>query len=255
MQIDWLTVSAQIVNFLVLVYLLKRFLYRPVLTAMETRERAIAERIQSAEEKDRAAQALRQAYEEQAEALEMQRTQLLDEAKQQAEARRESLLAELRDEMDRKRAAWQAELDKEQAKLQHEIRSLMADSLVAALRKILADLADADLERAIIRRFVVQLNALPGDQKETLVTSTREDDVIVATSFPMDESQTRLLEQCLKDIGVAAPVVFQNRPELIGGVLLETGGQRWTWSMESYLDELAQALDSALRAASKERSG
>ncbi len=255
MQIDWLTVGAQIVNFLILIYLLKRFLYRPVLAAMDTREREIAGRIRSAEEKDQAAEALRQAYEEQAKALEAQREQLLTEAQRQAESHRESLLAELRDEMDRKRSAWRAELDREQGKFQQDIRSLTADKLIAAVRKVLADLADADLERAVIRRFLERLNELPENERGALARSAQEDDVVLTTSFGLDEEQTRIVEQCLRELGVTARLVFQNRPELICGALLETGSQRWIWSVESYLDELAQALGDALRTARKDEDG
>ena len=45
MDVDWITVSAQIVNFLILVWLLKRFLYRPVLNAMNRREQRIHQRL------------------------------------------------------------------------------------------------------------------------------------------------------------------------------------------------------------------
>ena len=51
MHIDWLTVVAQIVNFLVLVYLLKRFLYGPILQAMDDRQAGIAARLQEADAK------------------------------------------------------------------------------------------------------------------------------------------------------------------------------------------------------------
>ena len=45
MQVDWITTIAQIINFLVLVYLLKRFLYGPIVSAMIHREAHIAERV------------------------------------------------------------------------------------------------------------------------------------------------------------------------------------------------------------------
>ena len=48
MQIDWLTVAAQIVNFLVLIWLLQRFLYRPITNAMARREARIEERLSDA---------------------------------------------------------------------------------------------------------------------------------------------------------------------------------------------------------------
>ncbi len=50
MLINWFTVLAQIVNFLILVYLLKRFLYGPIIRAMQEREKKIARRLQDAED-------------------------------------------------------------------------------------------------------------------------------------------------------------------------------------------------------------
>ena len=52
MLIDWFTVIAQIVNFLVLVYLLKRFLYKPIIKAMDGREQRIAGRLEEADKRE-----------------------------------------------------------------------------------------------------------------------------------------------------------------------------------------------------------
>ena len=51
MSVDWFTVIAQILNFVVLVLLLKKFLYKPVLTAIAAREKLIADEIADAKEK------------------------------------------------------------------------------------------------------------------------------------------------------------------------------------------------------------
>jgi len=48
MLIDWFTVVAQVVNFLILVWLLKRFLYRPILNAIDAREKRIATKLADA---------------------------------------------------------------------------------------------------------------------------------------------------------------------------------------------------------------
>ena len=56
MQIDWFTVVAQIVNFLILVWLLKKFLYGPIIRAMDDRERRIASRLEEANARERQAQ-------------------------------------------------------------------------------------------------------------------------------------------------------------------------------------------------------
>ena len=48
MSVDWITVIAQIVNFLVLIWLLKKFLYRPILDGIDAREAEITERMLAA---------------------------------------------------------------------------------------------------------------------------------------------------------------------------------------------------------------
>ena len=53
MSVNWFTVAAQVVNFLILVWLLHRFLYGPIIAAMDRRERRIAERLQDAQRKGR----------------------------------------------------------------------------------------------------------------------------------------------------------------------------------------------------------
>lgn len=56
MLFDWFTVGAQVLNFLVLVWLMKRFLYKPVLDAIDAREKRIAQSLADAALKDAAAQ-------------------------------------------------------------------------------------------------------------------------------------------------------------------------------------------------------
>jgi len=63
MNIDWLTVAAQVVNFLILVYLLKRFLYKPVIAAMDRREARIRDRLEKAREREQEAQSRAESYE------------------------------------------------------------------------------------------------------------------------------------------------------------------------------------------------
>src|ERR1700678_2344038 len=49
MLIDWFTVGAQVLNFIALVWLLKRFLYKPVLNAIDARERRVAAELANAD--------------------------------------------------------------------------------------------------------------------------------------------------------------------------------------------------------------
>ncbi|MEO5958542.1 MAG: F0F1 ATP synthase subunit B, partial [Opitutaceae bacterium] len=51
MLIDWFTVGAQVLNFLILVWLMKRFLYKPILNAIDAREKKISAELADAESK------------------------------------------------------------------------------------------------------------------------------------------------------------------------------------------------------------
>ena len=92
MQIDWLTVAAQAVNFLVLVYLLRRFLYQPVVAAMTRREERIAQQLQEAAQREQQALQETQAFQEKNQAFEHDRAAMLSRAEQEVEAHRKTLL-------------------------------------------------------------------------------------------------------------------------------------------------------------------
>src|ERR1700683_1776942 len=96
MLIDWFTVAAQAVNFLLLVWLLKRFLYKPVLAAIDEREKRIAMQIQDAEKKKAEAVQEQAAFSQKNEEVEKQRAGLLLEAAKTAKTERDRLLEKAR---------------------------------------------------------------------------------------------------------------------------------------------------------------
>ncbi|MGB5569161.1 MAG: F0F1 ATP synthase subunit B, partial [Sedimenticolaceae bacterium] len=77
MLIDWFTVGAQLLNFLVLAWLLKRFLYRPILDALDAREQRIAAELADADAKRAEADKERDEFQHKNEAFEQQRAALL----------------------------------------------------------------------------------------------------------------------------------------------------------------------------------
>ena len=100
MLIDWFTVIAQVVNFLILVWLLKHFLYRPILDAIDTREKRIAKELADADAKKAEAQKERDAFQRRNEAFDQQRAALLSKATDEAKAERQRLLDEARQAAD-----------------------------------------------------------------------------------------------------------------------------------------------------------
>src|ERR1700685_3358670 len=100
MLIDWFTVAAQAINFLILVWLLKRFLYKRILHAIDEREKGIATQLAQAEAKKADAQKERDDFQHKKEAFDQERAALLKEATDEAKAERERLLEEARRDAD-----------------------------------------------------------------------------------------------------------------------------------------------------------
>ncbi len=121
MLINWFTVCAQAINFLILVWLLKRFLYKPILHAIDERERGIAAQLASAEAKTAEAQKDRDDFQHKNEAFDKERAALLKKATDLASAERQRLLAEAKKDADALRAKRQEALQLEQRNLSTEI--------------------------------------------------------------------------------------------------------------------------------------
>src|SRR5580698_7005160 len=121
MPIDWFTVIAQAVNFLILVWLLKRFLYKPILHAIDEREKGIAAQLAEAEAKKGESQKERDDFQHKNEVFDQERAVLLKKATDEAKAERQRLLDEARKDADALRAKRQVALRDEQRNLGQEI--------------------------------------------------------------------------------------------------------------------------------------
>ena len=100
MLIDWFTVGAQTLNFLILVWLMKRFLYKPILHAIDEREKRIAAELASADRKKDEAEKQINELKQKNEELDQQRTTILKKATDEAKIEGQKLLDEARKAAD-----------------------------------------------------------------------------------------------------------------------------------------------------------
>ena len=216
MLINWFTVFAQAVNFLILVWLLKRFLYKPILHAIDEREKGIATQLADAEAKKAEAQKERDDFQHKNEAFDQERAALLKKATDEAKAERQRLLGEARKDADALRAKRQDALQSEQRNLNQEIIRWTQKEVFAITRKTLADLAGASLEERMGDVFVRRIRALDGAAKEQLATAfkTSNHTVSVHTAFDLPPAQQSAIESAVKET-FAPDAQVQLRPRRI----------------------------------------
>ncbi len=245
MQIDWFTFAAQIANFLVLVWLLKRFLYGPIVHAMTEREERIADRFEEAREKEATAEAEAAEYRQKQEEIESIREKKIKEAEREAEERRRELIEKARAEVDRLETEWKKALRREHDRFQHDLAQRVSRETLALARQGLRELAHADLERQVVRVFIDRLDALDEDRREGFkeAVEAETEDVTIRTAFELDEDQKRSLSETLRDLTGREPSLDVERNEEIGfGIELRAGGRKMSWGLDSYISDLGDRI-------------
>ncbi|MDR1613828.1 MAG: F0F1 ATP synthase subunit B [Planctomycetota bacterium] len=249
MLIDWFTVVAQAVNFLILVWLLKRFLYKPVLAAIDAREARIAETVKNAESQKEAAEAEREAFARKNEIFDRQRADLLNQAREEADATRELLLENERRAADASREKWRKALKYEQQRFGGEIARRVQDEIFDVSRQVLADLADIELEERMIDVFERRLRRAKEAPDAKLAETLRADPpaVLVKSAFDLPEARRAVLRESIAEtFGPNVEVEFETRADLIAGIELIAGGQKVAWAIADYLAALRGAVSDLL---------
>jgi len=241
MLIDWFTVGAQTLNFLILVWLMKRFLYQPVLNAIDAREKRISDQIADASAKQAQAQAEQAEFQGKNTAFDQQRAAMLSKATSdaQTEAKRLTELAvKAADALSVKRAA---ALAAETLKVNQALADKARHEVFAISKKLLADLASQELEAHIVAAFVARVHALSGNAKAALADAFKasSETAVVGSTFELAPAQCTSIQSTFDEVfQVSLPLRFERAPESVCGITLSIGGQKLEWSISQYLSEL-----------------
>jgi F-type H+-transporting ATPase subunit b len=253
MLIDWFTVGAQALNFFILVWLLKRFLYQPILNAIDAREKGIAAQLTQADAKKAEAITERDQFRSKNAEFDKERAALLTAATSAAQAQRAQLQDEARRAADALRTQRQAALRSEHQHLQGEIERLVSEEAFAIARKMLQDLAGVALEERIVDVFLQRLHELKTDGNSDFVKALRlpapDLTALVRSAFGLSKQQHKAIRQALSALCEAEIVIeFEVAPGLIGGIEVSANGQKVVWSMQSHLGELEKSVAQLLKA-------
>ena len=226
MELNWSTFLLEILNFLILVWILKHFLYKPVLDILARRRADIEEKITAAKRLNADAESLKAEYEN--------RLSVWDHERQKA---REVLAQELNEERQRQLEALQTTLTQERekaavadarqrVKTEHEIehRALKQGAQFAA--RLLSQGSGPELENRLVTLLLDGLANLPADQTSALRTQWGEspEAISVASAYPLSTDQRQCLERALTGVAdVDSAVHFEQDSELLAGLRITIG--------------------------------
>ena len=250
MLIDWFTIGAQVVNFLILVWLLKRFLYRPILHAIDSREKRIAAELADAAAKQTEAQKERNEFQHKNEEFDRQRAALLNKATDEAKVERQRLLDEARQAADALSAKRQETLRNDAHNLNQAISRRTQQEVFAIARKALTDLATTSLEERLSEVFIRRLREMDGKAKAGLAAAlqTASNPALVRSAFDLPMEQRATIQKALNEtFSGEIHVRFETSPDLVSGIELITNGHKVAWSIADYLVSLEQGIAELLK--------
>lgn len=248
MLIDWFTVGAQVLNFVILVWLMKRFLYRPVLDAVDAREKRISAELADAQAKQAEAQAARDDFQSRKTAFEAQRDALLAQARTDAQAETTRLMAAARSAADALSARQRQALQDDATRLAGSIVDRTRRAVFDIARNTLAQLADTTLEARAVAVFIGRLRQLNGDALQLMVHAVRTtaDPVLVRSAFDLPADQVLAIETALKAVFGSVPALrFETRPDIVAGIELSADGQKLAWTISGELAGLQERIAKA----------
>jgi F-type H+-transporting ATPase subunit b len=254
MLIDWFTVGAQALNFLILVWLMKRFLYKPILHAIDEREKRIAAELADAAAKKDEAKKERDEFQAKNQKFDQERAALLRQATDAANAERQRLLEEARKAADALTAKRQETLRNDARSLNQAISRRASQEVLAIARKALADLATTSLEERMVEVFTRRLREMDGQAKGRLgqALKTASSSAVVRSAFELPPEQRATIQNAI-NVTFSADIHlrFETAPDLVGGIELSANGQKVAWNIADYLGSLEKGIEELLKAKDK----
>lgn len=226
MEFSWTTFALEIGNFLVLVWILKRFLYKPVTNALAQRKAAIDASVEQARLLQATAEDLKRQYEGRMADWEAERSRARAQLSDQIAAERTRLLAELRTSIEQEREKNQALEQRRAAEMRQRLAHDARAEAAAFAAQLLSRLASPALEERVSQIAVEDLPRLPEDQITALRQACLDGTgpVRVTSAFALSPEARSKLATALSDVaGRTITCDFGQNDELITGLRLSVG--------------------------------
>jgi F-type H+-transporting ATPase subunit b len=243
MGFDWFTFVALIVNFLILVFLLKHFLYGRIIRAMDEREEKLIARMEEAEQKKKEADKEAKALREERRQLAEKKEEILAGAKEDADQRKRKMIETAREETSALRSKWRQAIDHEKTSFLKELRQRASREVYASVRQILRDLADEALEQKIVDLFIKRIRSLEEDEREAVLELIRKSGgpLVVSTAFEITDAKREQVRDAIqREFSDHAEIRFEISEDTICGIVLEAAGRKVAWNVEAYLQDLEE---------------
>jgi F-type H+-transporting ATPase subunit b len=221
MNFSWWTFALQAANFLVLVWLLQRFLFKPVKAMVAQRKEVISRALAEASAEKEGAERLKQEVEAKRSRIGAERQKMLEDGRAQLSAERQKMIEEARGEAEKIRDQALKRLDEERTAASNELFDRTVALATNLAERLLRELAVPSIEQPFLGRVMNYLDQLPAEERAKLFPQAGAEALLVTTAHPLGvQEQTQWREQLVKRLGADSSIRFSADPALIAGTVI-----------------------------------
>lgn len=246
MQIKWFEIIAQVINFFILLFLLYKLFYKPVIKSMEDRQQRIRDIQNEADGKMKEADTLIETYKQKLAEWEETKEIQMAEAVKEVQEKKEALIQAYKEEAEQKRKAFFNEVTEEEDRFLHEVRKALGKSAVTIASEILRTISKEALSKKIFESFMEKIQSLDQEILQEEIGST-EDRIILLSAKPLIKSQKDQLEKILSEkLNTFGEITYEVDENLIQGFELNFRSLTVHTNIKHYLGEAEQNIQKIL---------
>ena len=226
MELNWSTFVLEIINFLVLVWILKRFLYQPVLDMIARRRTAIESQLAEARQLHVDADTLKEQYEHRLADWEQERQKAMEKLMLELEENRQQQLEKLKLELSQEDEKNQVARSRQNKQATREIEQRALQQGAEFASRLLSEAAGPELDNRLFNLLLDELGTMSSEQISALSNNWGEspEHILVTSAYPLtDEKQQRLQDTLSRVTGLSAPLHYEQDSNLLAGLNITVG--------------------------------
>jgi F-type H+-transporting ATPase subunit b len=223
MHIDWWTLALQTANVLILIWLLTRFLFRPVADIVARRQDEANKLLDGAGDARRQAEDARADVDRAHAGIAAERNKAIADGHAAAETERTALLARTNEEMTKLRAEAEAAIARDRLAMEKTLIDRVRDLSVDIARRLLGRVGSAAGTDAFLAGLVEQMRALPPQDRAALAQASKGEGAEIVTAAPLGSDATERVRHAVREaLGGEPALVFRSDPAVIAGIELHS---------------------------------
>ena len=246
MEFNLSTFALEIINFLILVWILQRLFYKPVREVIKRRKQQVDQTLTDAAHMRLEAEELKNSYENRLQQWEKEKQLAMSQLHQQLETERQQKLLILQQELEQERNKSQMAQKKQQQELQRHQQTLALQNGSRFAALLLQQAAGPELESRLLELIFTQLQQLPEACQQSLqsLASEKTLGINISSVYPLSDEHRQQLEQKFTSL-IDKPLHFQCRqnPELIAGLEIDIGAWALHANIQHELVGFAEFFD------------